>query len=95
MNIVNLSRLNELRHSENPIPTRTMTKHASEGTLPGAFQLKKCGQWKVDLDVYDRTMRDLIETNKQDGAEEATLQSESEILDDIYEEFTRVGQAIK
>lgn len=93
MNIIKLSRLNECRHQADPIPMSSLRRQAADGTLPGAFQFKPGGAWKIDLDVYDRATRDLIESHSLDSTSDTSPEQEAAILDDIYEEFCRAGQA--
>lgn len=92
MNIIKLSKLNDYRHSTDPIPVGTLRKQAAAGTLPGAYQLKPGGGWKVDLDAYDRATRDLIESHSLDSAANSSPEKEAAILDDIWEDFVRAGK---
>lgn len=92
MNIIKLTRLNDYRHRTDPVPISTLRRLAADGTLPGAYQLKPGGAWKIDLDVYDRATRDLIESHSLDSAGDSSPEQEAAILDDIWEDFRRAGQ---
>ncbi len=93
MNIIYLSKLNEHRHPDNPVPRRTLLHQAERGILPGAFQPAPGSSWKIDLDTYDQAIKDLIEANRLDNRKDVSEQTENAIIDEIYEEFCRAGQA--
>lgn len=65
MRIVKLSEYRDLRRSKRKPPSLlTLRREAKDGKIPGAYQNVQGGDWYVDLDYHDQTIRERIESNR-------------------------------
>jgi hypothetical protein len=80
---ISLSKLNELRFPDDPIPLRTLRLQAKQGKLAGAFRLHESGNYRVNLRAFDLAIADALGSaaNDSDGA------SAEAIANKIYDEF--------
>jgi len=59
MNICPLSKYSELRRPHESKTRASWCRDARSGKIPGAFQFIEGGDWFVDLDIHDETVRRL------------------------------------
>lgn len=71
MNLVSLSRLNELRFPQDPVTITKLQRWCRTDCLPGARKLG--GEWYVDLDEFDRDAGVIVTGEKPNVANVVTL----------------------